>query len=271
MVWTRTPPRTGPLRAAGAAVAASPAEVFARAPVVIVMLAHAEAIDRVLGRGTADFGTRVRDRVIVHMGTTAPDYSRGLDADIRAAGGRYVEAPVSGSRVPAEAGTLVAMLAGDPEPVDLVAPLLAPMCRQSFRCGPVPGALATKIAVNTYLIGMVTALAEATHLARRQGVDLDTVRAVLDAGPMASDVSRIKLGKLVAGDFTVQAGVADVLTNNRLVVEAARATGAATPLLDVCHDLYAETVALGHGDADMAAVVHAIDARGSPVPPPTAG
>jgi 3-hydroxyisobutyrate dehydrogenase len=39
----------------------------------------------------------------------------------------------------------------------------------------------------------------------------------------------------------------------------------------VCHDLYAETVALGHGDADMAAVVHAIDARGSPVPPPTAG
>ena len=60
----------------------------------------------------------MRGRTIVHMGTTSPAYSRGLEADILSAGGRYVEAPVSGSRKPAEAGQLVAMLAGDADAVD---------------------------------------------------------------------------------------------------------------------------------------------------------
>lgn len=60
-------------------------------------------MDAVLGRGTLSFEERVGGRTIVHMGTTSPAYSRGLEADVRAAGGRYVEAPVSGSRGPAEA------------------------------------------------------------------------------------------------------------------------------------------------------------------------
>jgi 3-hydroxyisobutyrate dehydrogenase len=124
--------------------------------VVILMLADGAAMDSVLARGTPEIAARVAGRTVVHMGTTSPEYSRGLEADIGAAGGTYVEAPVSGSRKPAEAGELVAMLAGDPAEVDLVRPVL---------------------------------------------------------------------------------------------------------LLDVCHDLYSEAVALGHGSADMAAVVHAIEAR----------
>jgi 3-hydroxyisobutyrate dehydrogenase len=63
------------------------------------------------------FTQRVAGRTVVHMGTTAPRYSEDLEADIRAAGGRYVEAPVSGSRAPAEAGELVAMLAGEQDAV----------------------------------------------------------------------------------------------------------------------------------------------------------
>jgi 3-hydroxyisobutyrate dehydrogenase len=66
---------------------------------------------------------------------------------------------------------------------------------------------------------------------------------------------------LAARDFEVQAGIADVLMNNRLVLEAARTAGVAAPPLEVCHDLYAETLALGHGAADMAAVIHAMEAR----------
>ena len=78
---------------------------------------------------------------------------------------------------------------------------------------------------------------------------------------MASSVSRAKALKLVARDFAVQASIADVLKNNRLIAEAARASNVASPLLDVCHALYAETLLLGHGQSDMAAVVHAIEAR----------
>ncbi len=186
IVWNRTAARCEPLRAAGATVAATPAEVFAAADVVIVMLANAGAIDEVVDAAA------VRARTLVHMGTTAPEYSAALAARVRAAGGRYVEAPVSGSRRPAEAGDLVAMLAGEPGDVARVRPLLAPMCRETVECGPVPQALLMKLSVNLFLISMTTGLAEAVHFADRHGLDLRRLAAVLDAGPMASAVSSVR-------------------------------------------------------------------------------
>ncbi|SDM77429.1 3-hydroxyisobutyrate dehydrogenase [Nonomuraea jiangxiensis] len=261
VVWNRTPARSEPLYAAGAEVAASPAEVFDRAGVVILMLADETAVDAVLGRGTPDFAARVAGHTVVHMGTTSPEYSGGLQDDIRAAGGRYVEAPVSGSRVPAEQGRLVAMLAGDDDAVEAVRPLLAPLCRDAFGCGPVPAALLMKLSVNLFLITLVTGLTEAFHFADRHGLDQRLLSDVLDAGPMASAVSRMKAPKLLARDFAVQAGAADVLKNNRLIAEAARKAGLASPLLDVCHTLFEETVARGHGGEDMVAVLRAIEAR----------
>ncbi|WP_066945202.1 NAD(P)-dependent oxidoreductase [Microtetraspora fusca] len=261
VVWNRTAARAEPLRAAGAAVAASPAEVFARARVVFLMLADGAAMDAVLGRGTPGFAANVAGRTIVHMGTTSPGYSRDLDADIRAAGGGYVEAPVSGSRQPAETGRLVAMLAGEQAAVEEVRPLLGPMCHESFVCGPVPNALVMKLSVNLFLITMVTGLTEAFHFADRHGLDRRQFLDVLDAGPMASGVSRMKAPKLMDRDFAVQAAALDVLKNNRLIAEAARERELASPLLDVCHALFGETVALGYGGSDMVAVLHAIEAR----------
>ncbi|GGO96416.1 2-hydroxy-3-oxopropionate reductase [Wenjunlia tyrosinilytica] len=261
VVWNRTDARSEPLRAAGARVADSPAGVFKQAGVVILMLADGAAIDSALGRGTPDFDANVAQHTIVHMGTTSPDYSRGLEADVRAAGGSYVEAPVSGSRGPAEAGRLVAMLAGEHAAVEAVRPLLRPMCHESFACGPVPNALLMKLSVNLFLITMVTGLTESFHFADRHGLDRQQFLAVLDAGPMASGVSRTKAPKLLARDFAVQAAALDVLKNNRLIAEAARASGLASPLLDVCHALFGETVALGHDQSDMVAVLHAIEAR----------
>jgi 3-hydroxyisobutyrate dehydrogenase len=195
------------------------------------------------------------------MGTTAPEYSGGLQDAVRAAGGRYVEAPVSGSRVPAEQGQLVAMLAGDSDAVAQVRPLLAPLCRETFDCGAVPDALLMKLSVNLFLITLVTGLTEAFHFADRNGLDRRLFLDVLDAGPMASAVSRMKAPKLLARDFAVQAGACDVLKNNRLIAEAARKAGLASPLLDVCHTLFGETVEQGHGGEDMVAVLHALESR----------
>jgi 3-hydroxyisobutyrate dehydrogenase len=195
------------------------------------------------------------------MGTTSPAYSRGLEADILSAGGRYVESPVSGSRKPAEAGQLVAMLAGDANTIATIRPLLTPMCREAMVCGPVPNALLMKLSVNLFLISLVTGLAEAVHFADRNGLDLNQLLTVLNLGPMASDVSRVKAPKLVRRDFAVQAAISNVLENNRLIAEVAREAGIASPLLDVCHALYGEALALGFGGADMVAVLEAIEAR----------
>ncbi|HXR98165.1 MAG TPA: NAD(P)-dependent oxidoreductase [Terriglobales bacterium] len=261
LVWNRTPAKAEILAAAGAEVARAAGDVFARAATVFLMLTDGGAVDIVLDRGGATFAGRVRGRTIVHMGTTSPAYSRGLEADVRSAGGYYVEAPVSGSRKPAEAGQLVAMLAGDGEAVAKARPLLAPMCREAILCGPVPNALLMKLSVNVFLISLVTGLAEAVHFADCHGLDLTQFVAALNAGPMASDVSRTKAPKLVGRDFAVQAAISNVLENNRLIAEAAREAGIAAPLIDVCHALYGETRGLGFGNADITAVLKAIEAR----------
>ncbi|MEV4319631.1 NAD(P)-dependent oxidoreductase [Actinocrispum sp. NPDC049592] len=262
LVWNRSAsPRVDTLTAAGAVVAPDADTVFAQCDVVILMLANKDAIDATLGRGTPAFAARVSGRTVVHMGTTAPGFSAGLAADILAAGGAYVEAPVSGSRVPAEAGELVAMLAGEPTSVALVRPVVEPMCRELVDCGPVPNALLTKIAVNICLITTITGLAETMHFAAQHGLDLDKVTHVLATGQMSSPIMRVKLPKWLASDFTAQAAIGDVWMNTRLITGAAREASVAVPLLDVCEALFAETDALGHTGLDMAAVIKSIEAR----------
>ena len=123
LVWNRTRARAAILAAAGADVAREAADVFARSATVFLMLVDGGAIDTVLDRGGAAFAVRVTGRTVVHMGTTSPAYSRELEADIRSVGGHYVEAPVSGSRKPAETGQLVAMLAGDADAIANIRPL----------------------------------------------------------------------------------------------------------------------------------------------------
>jgi 3-hydroxyisobutyrate dehydrogenase len=259
IVWNRSTAKCMSLAAAGAIVARDAADLFDRCEVVILMLADGAAIDGVLARGDSAFDARVRGRILINMATVPPSYSKALETDILANGGRYVEAPVSGSRVPAEAGQLVAMLAGQPGDIARIRALLAPMCQQSVDCGAVPGALLMKLAVNAFLIILVTGLAEATHFAMRLGLDLAAFVAVLDVGPMASDVSRVKAAKLLARDFTRQAAIFDVLKNNELVVDAARNARIATPLIDSCLSLYTQTKGLGYGEEDMVAVIRAIE------------
>lgn len=266
LVWNRSPEKCEALDDFGAEHAASLQDLFKRSTTVMLMLLDSGAIDAVLGRGTPAFALRVCGKIIVHLGTTSPDYSRELERDVIAAGGAYVEAPVSGSRQPAEQGQLIGMIAGHDDAVEAVLPLLPSLCARVFRCGLVPGALRMKLAANHYLIGMVTVLAETTHAAQHANVDLQTLRQVLDAGPMASTVSRTKLDKLVGRDFAPQAAIRDVSTITDLVLAQCERSGQPTPLIRQCASLYRSALAAGHGDADMAAVVHAFSL---PMPAPT--
>lgn len=260
-IWNRSQGKTTALVEAGARVAADLDELFASTNIVILMLTDGAAIDAVLDRSSGSFAARVGGRIIVHMGTTSPEYSHQLEQDVRTAGGTYVEAPVSGSRKPAEAGQLVAMLAGDPAAVAAVQPFLAPICKSTVSCGEVPNALLMKLSVNILLLATVTGLVESLHFAEQSGLNLDQTVAVLSASQMASDISRLKAPKLVQRDFSAHAAIADVLKNGRLIAEAASSRGIAAPLLDTCRGLYEETMALGHGELDMVGVVKALEAR----------
>lgn len=263
-VWNRSPKRAADLVLHGAVVAIDVAQVFAASRIVIVMLADDRAVDAVLGREDPSFPHLVAGRTLVNMGTVPPAYSARLAADVTRHGGHYVEAPVSGSRGPAEDGSLVAMLAGDPTIIALLEPILAPMCSRQVPCGQVPRALLTKLAVNLHLITLVTGLVEALHFAERQGLDLEVVADVLAAGPMSSPVARAKTDKVLQGDLTPQAQARDVLYNCQVIVQAARDAGLSAPLLDVCESLYKQTDQLGHGLDDMVAVRQALRAGDRP-------
>jgi len=256
-VWTRSPSKLDQLTARGATPATSAADLFDRCDVVILMLTDGPATDAVLGRTGDGFAVPVAGRTLVNMGTVSPDYACGLHDQVVTCGGRYVEAPVSGSRVPAERGELVAMLAGDPDAVDEVEPLLGPMATATFRCGGVPSGTEMKLAVNVYLIGLVTALAESFHFAEQRGLDLATWGAIVDAGQMSSPISRVKVAKLLTDDRAPQAAISDVLYNNRLILEAA--DGAfPMPVLTVCARLLADAEDHGHGAEDMISAIEGI-------------
>lgn len=262
-VYNRAPAPAALLRKAGARVATSPHDLFLSCDTIILMLANDTAVDQVLARGEAGFAERVAGRLIVNMGTHSPAWSHRLWRDVTSAGGTFVEAPVSGSRGPAEAGQLVAMLAGSPEDVARVQPLLAPLCSDMIDTGPVPSAMAMKLAVNLYLIASVTALAEAANLAKASGLDLTQFTRVIASGPLGSSVAQAKLDKMARRDFTPQAAIRDVVKNAQLIAEAANHLRADAPLLAGSLIRFEALVAAGHGDIDMAAILKSYEPPGA--------
>lgn len=261
VVWNRTRERLTPVVDEGADAAASVDEVFARCGTVVMMLVDEAVTDEVLGRATDAFARRLRGRTLISCATTTPAYAQALAADVAAVGGSFIEAPVAGSRVPAENAQLVALLGGDEEVARSVMPLLAQTCRETLYCGGPGSGLRMKLAVNLYLTTTMAALAEATHFAATGGLDLDAFATAIGLGQTASDLTRVKLPMLVRRDFVPQAAASDAHMNTRLVLDEAASVGAATPMLALAETLYAETVALGAGREDMSAVVRALEER----------
>lgn len=250
------------LRQIGAETYDDPDAFFANCDCVILMLADDDAVDAVLGRRSWDFERRVEGKLIVNMGTHAPSWSKALQEDILAAGGRFVEAPVSGSRGPAETGELVALVAGDEEGIEQLRPLLSHLCREVIRTGAVPSAMECKMAANLYLIASVAALAEAATLAKRLDLPPEAFEQVIGSGPLGSQVSRAKLGKMMRGDFTPQAAVHDVCKNAALVADTAAAAGLDAQLLKVARGHFEAVLHNGGALLDMAAVITAHDGQG---------
>lgn len=259
-VWNRSAHATLWFKEHCVVVSATASDVFETCSTIFLMLANSSAIDSVLERGTPQLQRHVAGRTIVNMGTTSPQYSQELERDIISAGGRFVECPVSGSRVPAEEGSLVAMIAGADDSVTEVIHLISSMCAHRFRCGAIPRALVTKLAVNHFLITMVTGLVEATHFAQCHQLDLQQFSEIIGKGPMASKISTGKLHKLSDGDLSAQAALRDVLMNTELIIDATKRLGIASPLLNDCLYLYREADGLGLGDSDMIAVLASLEA-----------
>jgi 3-hydroxyisobutyrate dehydrogenase len=251
-VWDGSPAATAPLASAGALVAASAADAIAGAQVVITMLPTADAVDSVIrGDGLNAF---VRGAVWAQMGTIGlaatgrlEDMVHQLRPDVR-----LVDAPVSGTKGPAEAGQLLILASGPPAAEAIVQPAFSAIGRKTVWLGQAGQGSRMKLVLNAYLSFLVEGVAEALELGRQLGIDPAGLDAVIEGGPLDAPLADAKLHKIARGDFTPEFPLEWALKDVDLAIEAAGDTR--LPMLQALSRQWRLAVEAGHGRDDISAV-----------------
>ncbi|KAM0324442.1 hypothetical protein ACHAQA_008224 [Verticillium albo-atrum] len=250
-VWNRSPSKYALLRQAGAIVAPTPRALAEDTDIIFTMLFNEAAFNSILDR---EFKEVIRGKTLINTSSVSVQFSQYLADQVHQAGGHFIEMPVSGSKVPAEQGHLVGMIAGDRSVADLIQPIVEPITKEAIYCGDIGMGLKTKYAVNLYLITMTAGLAESMALARAQGLDVEAFSQVLNAGPMASAYSKIKIAKMLNEDWSPQAAIRDCFNITQLIGSASDAdyTGGnpASPKYEALPELRANIFANGTGHVD---------------------
>ncbi|WP_198088212.1 NAD(P)-dependent oxidoreductase [Variovorax sp. E3] len=256
-VHSRTVGRCDALLPLGIEVVETPGQVFEASDAVVIMVPSHLEVDQVLGRSSEGaIAAPVRDKTVILMATVAPAYSQGLAASLAAAGARYVEAPVSGSRQPAELGQLVILAsAAEQEYIDDVQPLFDAIGKKTVRCGAVPTAMRMKLANQLLLIACFEAISEATHFAAGIGLDVQQFLDMAQAGPLANDVLRSKVAKLVTDDFAQQAPIRHVAKDIGLVCDEAAQRGVWLPIALANRSLFSEAMLAGQSQDDAIGII----------------
>lgn len=256
-LYARTAVRCDPLKQAGARVAATAADAIAASEVVVLVVPTHREIDEVFARGEdGDVRAPLNGKTVIVMSTVAPAYSEALAGSVARAGGRYIEAPLSGSRKPAETAQLVVLAASaDPADIDAMEPLFSAIGKATVRCGCPPNAMRMKLANNLLLIASFEAISEATHFARGIGADVGQFLDMILAGPLASDVIRTKVPKLLTNDFAQQAPIKHVAKDIGLICGEAQRAGVWTPIAMANRELFARALEADLAEEDAIAIL----------------
>lgn len=260
--WNRTPARAEPLADDGASVHATPAEAVAGADVVVIMLFDVDSAIEVLEQSAEGLRTAQgapTEAVVVQCSTIG----LGVDRFVARAdelGIRVIDAPVLGTKGPAEAGKLTVLAAGDPALRAAVAPVLDAVGTRTIWVADQPGAASTlKLVCNSWVASITASTAQAVALARGLELDPTLFLDAIEGTAVDSPYAHAKGGTMISGESLTADGVVSfkldgVRKDLSLITTAADRAGVATDLLDVLTALYARASEAGHGTHDMAAV-----------------
>lgn len=247
------------LAAEGMTPADSPREVAARTDASILMLPDTPAVEQVLRGDDGVLAGLAPGRLVVDMGTTAIDATRRFAREIEAAGGAFVDAPVSGGQVGAIEAGLTIMCGGTPEAFARARPLLEVMGKRITHVGD-SGAGQVAKAANQVIVGVtISAVAEALNLARRSGVDPAAVREALEGGFAWSRIMELHGQRMIDGNFQPGGKSSTQRKDLQQALEQAQTVGARMPVTEVVRSLYDELIAQGRGDLDHSAVFKVLD------------
>ena len=260
--WNRSPSAVRDLESLGGSGVGHVADLRDE-PVIIFMLPDLSFIEDAAA-GLLDAWRSVppaRGTLVVVMSSVSPVAVRAFGLAVAdASGGKatVLDAPVSGGTAGAQRGTLAIMAGGSPEDFERGRPVLEAMGTSVRRMGDL-GAGSLAKACNQLIVGTTTAaLAEAAELAERSGLDVEALFEVLSGGLAASRVLELVGPRLAAKDY-IPTGPAKFMHKDlSFVLEAADHAGTAVPLARAGLELYAELLAQGLGDLDLAVVRQAI-------------
>jgi 3-hydroxyisobutyrate dehydrogenase-like beta-hydroxyacid dehydrogenase len=259
VVWNRDVEKCGPLVELGAARAESPRAVAETCDVTFAMLSDPAASESVaLGPHGVVQGIRP-GAGYVDMSTIDGSTSGDVADAVHGQGGRYLEAPVSGSKKPAEDGSLVILAAGDRGLYDEVTPAFEIMGKKHFYLGQVGQAARMKLVVNMIMGGMMTAFSEGLGLAAKGGIPADQLLEVLASGAVANPMFALKGPTMAAGDFEVAFPLKHMEKDLRLALDLGGQLGQALPTAEAVQESFAAALEAGLGDHDFSAVFRTLN------------
>ncbi|GAB3445383.1 NAD(P)-dependent oxidoreductase [Phycicoccus ginsengisoli] len=258
-VWNRSRDKAEPLTDAGATVYASAAEAVTGADVVVTMLYDHEAVRSTLEQCADAFGA---DTVWVQASTVGVAGTEALSSLAMQRGIAFLDAPVLGTRDPAEKGALVLLVSGDRSLAERVQPVLDAVGSRTMWVGDEPGAASRlKLAVNSWVATINAGVGQALALAEGLGVDPRLFLEAIGGGPTDTPYAQLKGGLVLERAYAPAFAVDNVSKDVGLMVEAASAAGVDTGVLEALAAAYARASAQGHGGDDMAAVAEAFRTR----------
>ena len=256
-VWDRSASATGPLADAGAVVAASAQDAVKNARVVITMLPTPDALESVIFDGslTRAFADGC---VWAQMGTIGVEATQRARERLDA--GRpdvmFVDAPVSGSKGPAEHGQLLILASGPTAAGPTVCPVFDVLGRKTVWLGTAGKGSQMKLVVNAYMSILIEGVAETLELADRLDIGHQQLAEVIAGGPLDAPIADAKLHKMDQRDFAPEFPLEWALKDVDLAIGAA---GVAPPLLAALSTQWHAAVAAGHGRQDISAARLALE------------
>jgi 3-hydroxyisobutyrate dehydrogenase len=248
-VWNRSPGKAEPL-ADVATVAGSVAEAVEGADVVLTMLYDADSVVETMESTRGHLG---EDTVWLQQSTIGVD---GCDRTIRLAeelGIALVDAPVLGTRKPAEDGALVVLASGPEDVRGRLDPVLDAVGQRTMWLGPAGDGSRLKLAANAWVATVLEGIADSLALTRDLGLDPALFLEAVSGGAMDAPYVQLKGKAMLAGEYDPAFALSGALKDVELILEAATAAGTELGPMPGIRDHLARAVEAGHGDLDMAA------------------
>ena len=250
-VWNRTPGKV----VEGARSADSAAEAARGAEVVWLSLSDTKAVDNVLFGPHGVHESLAEGMIIVDSSTISPAATRQFADRVRANGVQYVDAPVTGSKAGAEAGTLIFIVGGEENAIEKLKPLFAAMGKKIFRMGDTGKGQAAKLVMNLQIALIYEGFAEALTLATKLGVDAETLLPLIEASMVRSGVVDYKAPFVLKRDFSPNFPLRLMRKDILLALEAAKEVRVKLPGLETVEEIYDMATEDGHEDLDYAATL----------------